>query len=198
MRSSTPGKLQRSIYQFLTAKVESSRAIQRQFEASSQKLLTSKPPSDHLLTDNFSYYHIVASDDLVLDIRHDDDTRLNLPGRQRLLARALIFYTGRIDVAGRDSPLNGICFIHNERGVALEVMDDNRFVLTYGMAFDALCALVQFFQTRPTRNGETVALIRIPSMSPVREEDPVGYILLGQDSGLTAKRRCIGGSWEAR
>ncbi len=182
----------------MTAKVESSPAIQRQFEASSQQLSTSKPPSDGLLTDNFSYYHIPAADDLVLDIRHDDDTRLNLPGRQRLLALALLYFTGRIEAAGRDRPLNNNCFVADQMGVTLEVMDDSRFLLTYGMAFDALRALTQFFQARPTRNGETVALIRIPSMSPVREEDPVGYILLGRDEGLTARRRCIGGSREAR
>lgn len=151
-----------------------------------RQLSAPKPSTNPSLTDHFSYYDIhVPNSDVVLGIRIDDDIHLNFRSIQRLLIIAAHHYTEEVARLGRDTILDGICYMSRWPHLpgtctGIQVQDDSQDLLTYGMVSDALKGISEFYQANPERDGELVALIKIPRSVQSRPAElvNVGFVTL--------------------
>ncbi|KAL8874213.1 MAG: hypothetical protein Q9198_006916, partial [Flavoplaca austrocitrina] len=157
--------------------------FERQF-ATIRQLSVSQPSNKDSLTAHYSYYNIhVTGSDVILGIEIGDETPLNFRSIQRLLVMAENHYTEEVARLGRDTILDGICYMSQWPPsplpgpiTVMQIQDDSQDLLAYGMVSDALRGLSQFYRANPERNGALSALIKIPrGVAP----GPVELVIVG-------------------
>ncbi|KAL8933246.1 MAG: hypothetical protein Q9211_005885 [Gyalolechia sp. 1 TL-2023] len=152
--------------------------LQRLFEVAKPKLSSGKPSDDHLLAEDFSYYHIVVTGtDVTLDIQIDNTRRLPPLNFRRLLRETMITFSALVYRYGRETPLAHDYFHQYPPVPALKtsihIEKYRGGHLTFGFVLDALRGLVQFKDAYPGKDGSMVAVIKIPFIISRR---PIGHI----------------------
>ena len=159
-------------YHLLTLVLEPSSETRHLFE--SIRNSTQPNLSKNILTEHFSSYTINVSPDLQLDIRHDDDSQMNVAFRRRLLDTAKAHFAWEIQEYGEIAPLDRT-FVYSwpllPGAVHWIIIGDPQFYMTVGVIFDALHGIELFDHAYPNRRGELIALIKIPHLVP---SDPEG------------------------